>query len=156
MFGIGKKKPVMTTKQEVIDAMTTGLESSELKYKFDQEKSLFTTSFMGDDLPIGVNILIDDVAAHFILFLDLKAAPENYKTVAWDLNCLNKKLVFGSFYLDPEDGMITLEYGFPYLEARVSPDFLISFVGLLVRTVDEHDGDLKQLAENTVKDTMYG
>jgi hypothetical protein len=157
MLGIGKKRPVITPKEDVIKAMKEGLDANEFKYNYDPAKSLFITSFMGDDLPIAMNIYIDDMAIHFVCLLDLRAAPENYNTVAWNLNCINKKLVFGAFYLDPDDGMITFEYGFPFLEAKVSPEFLISFIAHFVKIVDEHDGDLKLLAEAaTPRDSMYG
>lgn len=156
MLGL-KKKPVVTPKEDVIKAMKDALEANEFKYSFDPEKNLFMTKFMGDDLPIAVNILVDDMAMHFICLLDLRAEPGNFNTVAWNLNCINKKLIFGAFYLDPEDGMITFEYGFPFLEAKPSPEFLMSFVSLLVNTVDQHDGDLKQIAEKVShdNDSMY-
>ncbi len=157
MLGIGKKKPTVTPKEDVIKAMKEGLEANEFKYRFDPEQSLFITSFMGDDLPIAVNILVDSMTIHFICHLDLRAAPGNYNTVAWNLNCINKKLIFGAFYLDPDDGMITFEYGFPFLEAKVSPEFLISFVAHLVKIVDENDGNLKLIAETVSPiDSMYG
>jgi hypothetical protein len=118
----------------------------------------FATRFMGDDLPIDLNIIIDDLALHFIAHLDLRASPDNFNNVAWNLNCINKKMVFGAFYLDPDDGMISFEYGLPYVEADLSPKFLMSFIRIFVQIVDEHDGELKQIAEKVTRnnDTMYG
>jgi len=156
MFG-RKKETVPTSKDDVVASIKKGFANADVKYNFDQEKSIFSAVFMGNDLPISTNIYVDDMALHFICLLDLQADSDNYDTVAWNLNSINKSLVFGAFYLDPEDGGITFEYGFPYVEARVSPEFVMGLLNLMIKTVDENDGELKTMAEkiNRNTDSMF-
>ncbi|MGN1044532.1 MAG: YbjN domain-containing protein, partial [Candidatus Methanomethylophilaceae archaeon] len=114
-----------------------------------------------DDLPISISISIDDISIRFICYLDLKAKEERYREVTWELNDINRHLIFGAFFLDPDDGMISFEYSYPYIEADVSQGFILGFMKMLANTVDRYDGDLKKLAESvphsdSVKNSMYG
>ena len=161
MFGRKKDKSglsVRTTKRDMISKMRVALETAEFKYKYDEANSAFMTGFMGDDLPIATHIIVSDVSLQFVCLLDLSSKPENFSKVAWDLNCINKQLAFGAFCLDQEDGMISFEYGLPYVEADYSTEFILSFIKILVSTVDKYDGDLKKIAETTPRsevDVMY-
>ena len=153
MFGKKKEeaesKSTLTVK-DVTDIVRNALEDAKLKYNYISESNVFVTGFMGDDLPITANIGIRDGILRYVCHLDLKAQTENYKNVAWELNCINKNLMFGMFYLDPDDGMISFEYNFPYAEASLSEGFVLAFLQMAGKTVDKYDGDLKKLAE-TVK-----
>lgn len=108
--------------------------------------------FQGDDLPIPVGIMVDDTVIHFRAHLDLRANPKNFPTVLSEINSINKDLLYDSFSMDPEEGFIFFDYGFPYQEARASPGFFLSFLQMIVRTVDEHDGALKEIAEKTPRE----
>ena len=146
-----------TTKDQVISVIKSALDSQDFKYKFDEENNVFVTSFMGDDLPIGTLLNVRDEVLHFAFFLNLKASPENYKEVVWELNIINKNLMFGTFYLDPDDGMISFDYGFPYSEVNMSQGFFLAFTHALLDTVDENDGKLKRIAEKSMRsiDNLY-
>ena len=158
MFGKkANKSEAPTDPEQVVSVIKNALDSQDFKYRYVDEAKLFVTSFMGDDLPIATNIRVLDGVIHFMLLLDLKTSPDNFSKVSWELNCINKQLMFGAFILDPDDGMISFEYGFPYVEADVSSAFILYFTKCMVDTVDAHDGDLKKIAE-TVKrdmDNMY-
>ncbi len=159
MFGRKEEKPKEPTSPEkVVSVIKTALDSKNFKYRYDEDEHVFITSFMGDDLPIGTTIRVLKGVIHYMCLLDLKASPDNYSKVAWELNCINKKLMFGAFVLDPDDGMISFEYGYPFVEADVSPEFILYFTKSMVDTVDEYDGSLKKLAEYSKRDidAMYG
>ncbi|MBE6527776.1 MAG: hypothetical protein E7Z64_01200 [Thermoplasmata archaeon] len=149
MFGKKKdERPAIRTRPEdIISTVRSALESNQIKFNYVEDRKVFQTGFMGDDLPITAIIAIDDVNIHFACMLDLKAKVDNFKEVAWNLNCINKTLAYGSFFLDPNDGTITFEYGFPYTEANVSEGFILDFLKGTVHTVDQYDGDLKTMAE---------
>ena len=159
MFG-KKSTSVKLTKDSMYDLIKNAFETNGLKYNGLDDQKVIQTGFMGDDLPIALNIYVDDLAIRFVSMLNLKAEPENFSKVAWELNCINKKLKFGCFYLDPDDGFIMFEYGFPYAEADVSEGFILAFTKMVADTVDAHDGDLKKIAERTQRssapDNMYG
>ena len=151
---------VCTEKADIIRMIKEYFEEAELKYKFDDDENLptYITGSMGDDLPILAVIHIRDESLSFTCPLNLKANPDNYQKVIWELNKINKQLIYGAFYLDPEDGFIVYEYGFPYNEAKFTKDFFLGFLQMTVDTVDQFDGDLKQLAEKVNRpeyDMMY-
>jgi len=165
MFGKSKasateSKKKTTTKKDVIETVRRAFETTGLKYNYNSAREVFITCFEGDDLPITINIAVHDRVLRFVCPLDLKAKEGNYKDVLWELNGINKDLLFGAFYLDPEDGMIAFEYSFPFMEADVSPEFVLIFIKLCKETVDAHDGDLKAIGEYVSvshRDTvMYG
>lgn len=155
LFGKRQESNGLTTKKEITELVRISMDKAELKYTYDEEKGAFQTGFMGDDLPISVFIYFDDVTINFHCPLNLKATEQNYQNVVWELNAINSELKFGSFNLDAENGYIVFQYGFPYCESKVSPEFFISFLKLLVSTVDAHDGKLKEIAEKVSKDDYW-
>lgn len=154
----GRKSKSRMTQVDALILIKNSLEAQKLEYKVDEKTRAFYTKFQGDDLPIAVSIVTDEISICFVMHLDLCATPDNYNNVAWSLNCINKKLCFGSFKLDPEDGTITFEYGLPFVESNYSIEFFVSLTKLLVNTVDEFDGELKKIAEKKPygHDSMYG
>ncbi len=161
MFGLKKEaeKTSQMTAEEVYSMVRSAFDKAELKYGVIPENKIIQTTFMGDDLPIKMNIIVDDMVIRFVCLLDFRAASENFREVAWQLNCINKELVFGGFYLDPEDGFVMFEDAFPYKEAKVSEEFILAFSKLMGQTVDKYDGDLKKIAEKVQRpfdDAMYG
>lgn len=161
MFGLKKEaeKTSQMTAAEVYSMVRSAFDKAELKYGVIPENRILQTTFMGDDLPIKMNIIVDDMVIRFVCLLDFRAVPENFKEVAWQLNGINKELVFGGFYLDPEDGFVMFEDAFPYKEAKVSEEFILAFAKLMGQTVDKYDGDLKKIAEKVQRpfdDAMYG
>lgn len=159
MFGLKKEeKRSQMTADEVYSMVKTAFDKAELKYGLIPENKVVQTMFMGDDLPIKMNLVVNDMVIRFVCLLDFQAAPGNFKEVTWQLNAINKELVFGSFYLDPEDGFVMFEDAFPYKEAKVSEEFILAFSRLMAQTVDKYDGDLKTIAEKVERpfdDAMY-
>ncbi len=158
LFSKNKKEIELTTPDRVVNTIESSFQNANLKYKFDQNEKIFMVPFQGDDLPIPVMIHVNDSVLHFRAHLDLRASPSNYASVLTALNDINKDLLYGSFHMDPEEGHIFFDYGFPYQEARVSTEFFLSFLQMIVQTVDEHDGGLKEIAEKTSREeyeSMY-
>ncbi len=158
LFDKIKKNNDLTKPETVINTIADSFGAAEIKYKFDQEQKIFMVPFQGDDLPIPVGIAVDDAVIHFRAHLDLRASPKNYDTVLAEINNINKDLLYGSFHMDPEEGYIFFDYGFPYQEAKVSQGFFLSFLQMIVKTVDDHDGALKEMAEKTSREefeSMY-
>ncbi len=161
MFGIKNTEKTGMTKDQIYNLIKSSYDSVDLKYGERKEDGVIITGFMGDDLPIRMNIFVNDITIRFVSLLDFKSAPDNFSKVAWELNCINKNLVFGAFYLDPDDGYVMFEEAFPYKEAQVSKDFILAFTGMIKETVDAYDGDLKKIAEKVPRSSdniepMYG
>ncbi len=147
-----------TTKEDAVRIIKETFDSMGVPYEFDPEKSAFAAGFKGDDLDIMVMVLVRDDILSFVCPLDLKAGPDNYQNVVWALNGINMGLVFGMFYLEPENGFIVFEYGFPYSQSRLPKDFFMSLLNKVLETVDARDGDLKKIAEKASRpdyDMMY-
>jgi len=151
---------IMTDKAALIKNIKEYFESEDIKYKFedDEKQPRYIVGAMGDDLPILVIINIADESISFACPLNLKASPDNYQKVVWELNKINKGLLFGAFYLDPEDGFIVYEYGLLYNQTKFSKDFFLGHLHMIFSTVDEFDGKLKALAETVSREeyrSMY-
>lgn len=159
MFG-KKKESGNMTEDQVFELIKKAYDSQSFKYEAVKERKLIRTAFMGDDLPIRLNVEVNDVTIRFISLLDFKSAPENFTKVAWELNCINKNLVFGAFYLDPDSGYVMFEYSFPYVEAKITEEFVLAFTQMVGKTVDTYDGDLKKIAEKVPRsggsEPMFG
>ncbi len=134
------------------------LDAANVKYEAADEH-IISTGFMGDDLPIRMVITTDNNRLAFVCLLDLVAERSAYPKVTWELNRINSGLAFGAFYMNPDDGHILFEYAFPYATSPVTDEFVATFIKLVAQVVDDHDGDLKKLAENgcsSVHDPMIG
>ncbi len=139
---------VLTTKKDAIGMISKYLKDVEVEYEYNEEHSTFVMGTMGDDLPILTTLTVSDRVISFRCPLQLKAAPENYDKVVNALNDINFKLLMGAFYLDKNAGFILYEYGFPYNNSKLSEGFFLAILKMVIDTVDEHDGDLKGLAES--------
>ncbi len=139
---------VLTTKKDAIGMISKYLKDVEVEYEYNEEHSTFVMGTMGDDLPILTTLTVSDRVISFRCPLQLKAAPENYDKVVNALNDINFKLLMGAFYLDKNAGFILYEYGFPYNNSKLSEGFFLAILKMVIDTVDDHDGDLKGLAES--------
>ena len=159
-FSSGASKPASSkgsSEGEVRRTVKKVLDTSAVKYEVVDDH-VIRTGFMGDDLPIRMIITTNDKRLAFVCLLDLKAEKSSYPKVTWELNRINSNLAFGAFYLNPDDGNIFFEYAFPYATSPVTEEFVVTFTKLVVEVVDEHDGDLKKLAErkSSSSDPMIG
>ena len=154
MFGRKKDKTVSSdatlkgNQKDITKVILTTFDKAGWKYDYDAEKSVVISGFMGDDLPILTTLTVSDRVISFRCPLQLKAAPENYDKVVNALNDINFKLLMGAFYLDKNAGFILYEYGFPYNNSKLSEGFFLAILKMVIDTVDDHDGDLKGLAES--------
>ena len=152
MFGRKKDKTVSSdatlkgNQKDITKVILTTFDKAGWKYDYDAEKSVVISGFMGDDLPIHFALFIREASLHFLCNLDFVAEPDKFKDVCWALNDINKKLSFGAFYLDPEDGQVTFEYGLPHLETNYSDTMIAGLIKMIVDTVDKFDGDLQKSA----------
>ena len=156
MFGKKKsdnnKNPetyIKNKQNEMIRLVKSTFDKEGWEYEFDSENNVFGSGFMGDDLPIRILIFVREASVHFICNLYFEAEPDKFKEVCWALNEINKKLTFGAFYLDLEDGQITFEYGMIFIESNLSEGALASIIRMLIKTVDVHDGDLQKIAKKS-------
>ena len=152
LFDKIKKNNELTKSETVVNTIQESFGAADITFKFDQEQKVFMVPFQGDDLPIPVGIAVNDTVIHFRAHLALRANPQNFQKVLSEINGINKDLLYGSFSMDPEEGFIYFDYGFPYQEAKVSHEFFLSFLQMIVKTVDEHDGALKEIAEATPRE----
>ena len=152
LFDKVKTSNDITKPETVIKTIQDAFGAANITFKFNQEANVFMVPFQGDDLPIPLGIAVSDVVLHFRANLALRANPQNYQKVLSEINGINKDLLYGSFSMDPEEGFIYFDYGFPYQEAKVSQGFFLSFLQMIVKTVDEHDGALKEIAEATPRE----
>ena len=146
-----------STEEEVRRIVRKVLDGANVKYEAADEH-IITTGFMGDDLPIRMVITTDNNRLAFVCLLDLVAEKSAFPKVTWELNRINSSLAFGAFYMNPDDGHIFFDYAFPYATSPVTEEFVVTFIKLVAQIVDEHDGDLKKLAEegSASRDPMIG
>lgn len=154
MFG-KEKKPELPeikktfTKIDAIKLIKKAIEDEgmEFDYAGEDDMGIFRLNIMGDDLPIQMNIIVGDCTIRYKCNLDITTKKENYEKVAWQLNIINMRVTFGAFYLDPDDGMISFLYNFPYAKANLDSEFILAFIKMIGDTVDTYDGELKCIAE---------
>ena len=149
---------ILTTQKDAIPMVGQYLKNAELKTEYDGENNTYYVGSMGDDLPIITMVVIQEQIISFRCPLHLQAAPNNFQKVLAALNEINRKMLLGAFYLDDEEGYILYEYGFPYAETRLSEEFFLAVLKMVITTVDTFDGDLKKIAEEiprTKYEAMY-
>ena len=159
-MGLFSSAPQKTgsSEDEVRRIVKRVLDGGNVKYEVADDH-IISTGFMGDDLPIRMIITTDNSRLAFVCLLDLVAEQSAFPKVTWELNRINSSLAFGAFYMNPEDGHIYFEYAFPYATSPVTEEFVSTFIRLVAQVVDDHDGDLKKLAESGCsrsRDPMIG
>lgn len=140
MFGRKKEDP-----EKVYDTLIGALDRNGLKYKADENEKILSIHMMGDDLPILTFIKVNDNHIRFTAILAFKATEESYREVAWNLNILNTKLTYGSFSLSPDDGIVHFDYSYIFANAKPTEGILMGLLSMVWTTVDEYDGDLKEI-----------
>ena len=145
MFGKGRKGTGMD-KNSMFALLRNSLNSAGAAIDVDPLNYQIFLHTKGDDLPINMVIEVKDASLHLICPLDFVAEEIKYYDVCWNLSIINKGLDFGAFYLNPEDGRISFEYGMIFLESNMSDRFVLSLITLVLKTVDKFDGDLMKLA----------
>ena len=153
MFGMRKGTP-----EGVFKTLRNALDKRDLKYEIDEDNQAIGLSVMGDDLPIPTMIQVNNNHVRFTAILAFKAIEASYKDVAWNLNLLNTELTFGSFSLNPEDGIVRFDYSYIISNAKPTEDILIALLKMVWTTVDEHDGDLKKIVPvvRDINNPMFG
>ena len=153
MFGMRKGTP-----EGVFKTLRNALDKRDFKYEVDEDNQAIGLSVMGDDLPISTMIQVNDNHVRFTAILAFKAIEASYKDVAWNLNLLNTELTFGSFSLNPEDGIVRFDYSYIISNAKPTEDILIALLKMVWTTVDEHDGDLKKIVPvaRDIDNPMFG
>ena len=149
MFGRKKteKAPVKSLEGAAIRSVKECFDKNGWKYELDEKNNKFTTGFMGDDLPISVVIVLNDISMNIVCLLDFQAVPEKFSDVVWNLNEINRNLPLGLFSLNPEDGYISFSYAHFFPNHPPAPEFVEALIGAIVETVDQNDGNLKKIAE---------
>ncbi len=155
MFGIKKdNKKSVADKDMIVNQIRKFLDEDEIHYGYDSSDKIFRAVFKGDDLPIRTLMKVTDVSVQFVCLLDLQADSKKFQDVCWRLNDINRKLSFGAFYLDPDDGFVSFEYGLIYADSNISSSTLRSTLGLVLETADQHDGELKKIAEPSERSNL--
>ena len=149
LMGLFSSAPQKTgsSEDEVRRIVKRVLDGANVKYEVADDH-IISTGFMGDDLPIRMIITTENSRLAFVCLLDLVAEQSAFPKVTWELNRINSSLAFGAFYMNHEDGHIYFEYAFPYATSPVTDEFVATFIRLVAQVVDDHDGDLKKLAES--------
>ena len=154
MFGrkssAGKQEKQIKNKQaEMLKLVKSTFDMAKWKYDFKPEDNVLLTSFMGDDLPIRMMVLVKELSVQFVCQLDFMAEPGKFKDVCCALNEINKTLSYGMFYLETDEdngGNLYYEYGLIYVDSNFDESTLASIIKMVVQTVDKHDGDLQKIA----------
>ena len=156
-YVFGRRK---STKTSVYKTVIDSFKSQGFTFEQDDENCTVLITFSGDDLRIPMFIKVHDLHVGFVCYLPFKADESRYKDVAWRLNEINLPLSFGSFEIDPEDGVIQFGYGYIFSDANPSEELILSIISMIIQTVDEFDGELAKIANRMVRDTsdsmMFG
>lgn len=120
-------------------------DSLDWNYKTIPEEMSLMSSFVGDDLEIGFHAMVEEGSIRMSSVFSFKVPAEKMKDFVWELNKINGCLRFGSFSLDPNSGLVTFDYTYIYNDAKPSKELLLAIIHMVVKTTDEHDGDLLRL-----------
>ena len=159
MLGIKKdNKKSVADKEMIVGLIKKFLDECDVHYGYDDSEKIFRAVFKGDDLPIRTLMKVTEVSVQFVCLLDMQANADKFRDVCWRLNDINRTLSFGAFYLDPDDGFVSFEYGLIYADSNISSSTLRSTLALVIETVDQHDGELKKIAEPSERNLnpMFG
>ncbi|MFA7063040.1 MAG: YbjN domain-containing protein [Methanomethylophilus sp.] len=140
--------------------MCKALTAKGVSFKTDETALQIYAKFQGDDLPINLQITVNEeyTTIDFACKLAFKTAPPTYDDVLSRLNTINSTLRFGAFILNPENDSLSYRYDYIYAQASPSTELILSLITMVVTVVDAYDGQLKKLVPvNTdTYDPMFG
>jgi len=152
---------ITKTGREIFKDVCRALTDRKIAFEADKENlRLYAKDIKGTDLPIAVQIVVDDetTTLNFACPLAFKAPPASYSDVLIQLNTINTGIRFGAFILNPEDGWLGYRYSYIYAQARPSGEMISALVGMVIKIVDEYDDRLKKIVpvNTAVHDPMFG
>ena len=153
-----KKKAFKVSGADLHKAVIKTFETQKWQYDNHPQEGVITSTFVTQEMPIGLFIKADDNFINFKGVLAFKADGSNQYAIIEELNAINENLVFGSFRLNIETGYLTFNYSLLCPDAVPSLISIATVVGMVIETVDEYDDKLQAIAPNTgsIPDNMYG
>jgi len=145
MFGSSEMTP-----EKMYNLICSAFAHAGYKYETDPSNRIVKSVFQGDDLPICLVAKVDQMSVALDCILAFETEEPKYMELSWNLNLINNKSAFGSFRLDPEKGCVYYHYAYVFAGAKPSERLMLSLVKMVVDTVDQHDGDLKKIANVSV------
>lgn len=130
------------------------LDKLGIKYSAEEEDKAVFFNIQGDDLPIAVALNANDETNSMFIFekLMFDVPPAENTNIAVAINRINTDLPFGSFHLDTDVGSLFFKYSWIFTgQSPPEPERIAGIVKLAIDTVDEHDGDLKELMDSSWK-----
>lgn len=160
----GKKKNLNDKVCEALDGV---------KYKYQKYPEANAVAYMvnGDDLPIMMAMTSDQNSITFSGRLMFEVPPTQVNITLDALNKLNRTIKYGRFYLDksaPKEGeeespnsSVFFAYAIPVEDNHISSEMVGAIIGMVQKTIDDHDGELKKLVETGgwskyTDNNMYG
>ena len=142
-----KTHKMQTSQTEMTRVIHDTFKSLDLMYEYLDNDHVFTTIVHGNNIPVPLIVHIEEYCIHMVSLLELEYDPRNLQETLLKMNSINSELSYGAFYLEPESKMMVFEYRFPYCETKVNTDYVGTFIGMVVRTMDGRGSTLKAIAE---------
>lgn len=151
MFG-NKTKAVNSNLRKAMKVLGLEYEESEAGY--------IGFRVMGDDLPIGMAIMIDQSNMTLNLYCYVMVdIPEHAESkVLPMINTLNNTINNGGFYLSEDGDRIYFKIVQSFFDSVPSSKQIAHLITIALKTVDMHDGKLKDALPEGItirKDVMY-
>lgn len=151
MFG-NKTKAVNSNLRKAMKTLGLEYEESEAGY--------IGFRVMGDDLPIGMAIMIDQSNMTLNLYCYVMVdIPEHAESkVLPMINTLNNTINNGGFYLSEDGDRIYFKIVQSFFDIVPSSKQIAHLITIALKTVDMHDGKLKDALPEGItirKDVMY-
>lgn len=147
------------TSKRINSNLRKALKNLRLEYE-DSEAGFIGLRVMGDDLPIGMAIMVDEDNMTLNLYCYVMVdIPEHAESkVLPMINKLNNTINNGGFYLSEEGDRIYFKIVQSFFDSLPSPKQIAHLITIALKTVDMHDGKLKDALPEGItirKDVMY-
>ena len=145
------------TMQQAIKAVRDYFETEGYKYRYDEDKQIFNTSFNLSKTKLGsvdIHILVrptskdPDMCHRFVSYgeVSLKADAESMGAVAEYLHRANYGLSIGNFELDPRDGEIRYKVSANVKDGMIGQDAIDDMIALPVAMYNKYGNGLLAVA----------
>ena len=120
------------------------LDSNEYRYDFDEEKNVFSMSFTLDNDKVWVRIVYNEEKEWFAVFVypSHSIPVKQVDKIIPVLNNINFNILFGSIYVDPEDGELAVRCSATVDNRSINETMVGVMLSTALNVADDHINDI--------------
>ena len=120
------------------------LDSNEYRYDFDEEKNVFSMSFTLDNDKVRVRIVYNEEKEWFAVFVypSPSIPVKQVDKIIPVLNNINFNILFGSIYVDPEDGELAVRCSATVDNRSINETMVGVMLSTALNVADDHINDI--------------